>query len=236
MAAVLAEVHPDAILHTALDPAPDRYDVNVGGTQRWLEEGQAAGAGVQVLLSSLSAAEDALAEYGRGKWALEQAFNEAGEVVVRLGVVVGQGGMFAKLVESARRSPVIPMLGGGRQLLYVLGVGRLSEILRDIFVAGGQGLRARSWNLPQPKPYTLRQVMDAIVRGYGLKRLTVSLPIRPVLLGVELLEKQPLVRLPVSSTNVKGLMQAGYQTFPSDYPRFGYPEQSLAELVKLARS
>ncbi len=31
-------------------------------------------------------------------------------------------------------------------------------------------------------------------------------------------------------------MQAGRQTFPSDYPRFGYPEQSLDELVRLARS
>lgn len=235
MAGVLAETQPHAILHTALDPAPNRYDVNVGGTRRWLEEGQAAGVGVQVLLSSLSAAENALAEYGRGKWALEQAFNATGEVTVRLGVVVGQGGMFARLVESARRSPVIPLLGGGRQLLYVLGVERLAEILRDMARANGEGLRSRSWNLPQPEPYTLREVMDAIVRGYGFKRVTLSLPVRPALWGVELLEKQPLVRLPVSSTNVRGLMQAGRQTFPSDFPRFGYPEQSLDELVRLAR-
>ena len=47
MAPVLAEIHPDAVLHTALDPAPGRYEVNVGGTRRWLEEGQAAGVGVQ---------------------------------------------------------------------------------------------------------------------------------------------------------------------------------------------
>jgi nucleoside-diphosphate-sugar epimerase len=236
MAAVLAQTHPDAILHTALDPAPNRYDVNVGGTRRWLGEGQAAGVGVQVLLSSLSAAENALAEYGRGKWELEQAFHAAGEVAVRLGVVVGRGGMFAGLVESARRSPVIPMLGGGQQLLYVLGVERLAEILRDIVASNGESLRERSWNLPQPQPYTLRQMMDAIVRGYGFKRVTLTLPIRPVLLGVQLLERQPLVRLPVSSSNVKGLMQAGRQTFPSDYPRFGYQEQGLHELVKLART
>jgi nucleoside-diphosphate-sugar epimerase len=235
MAAALAETRPGALLHTAFDPAPDRYDINVGGTVRWLEEGQAAGVGVQVLLSSLSASENALAEYGRGKWALEQAFHEAGEVAVRLGVVVGQGGMFAKLVESARRTPVIPMLGGGQQLLYVLGVERLAEILRDIVSSNGEGLRGRSWNLSQPRPYTLRQMMDAIVRGHGFKRVTLTLPIRPVLLGAELLEKHPLVRLPVSSINVKGLMHAGRQTFPSDYPRFGYPEESLDELVGQAR-
>ena len=236
MAAVLARTRPDAILHTALDPAPNRYDLNVGGTRRWLEEAQFAGVGVQVLLSSLSAAENALAEYGRGKWALEQAFGAAGEVTVRLGVVVGRGGMFARLVESARRTPVIPLLGGGQQLLYVLGVQRLSEILGDIMVSNGEGLRGRAWNLQQPQPYTLREVMDAIVRGYSFKRLTLTVPIGPVLWGVELLERQPLVRMPVNSTNVRGLMQAGRQTFPSDYPRFGYPEQSLQELVERARA
>jgi nucleoside-diphosphate-sugar epimerase len=235
MAAILAQVRPQAILHTALDPAPGKLDVNVGGTRRWLEEGQAAGVGVQVLLSSLSAAEHALAEYGRGKWALEQAFAAAGEVTVRLGVVVGRGGMFARLVESARRSPVIPLLGGGQQLLYVLGVERLGEILRDIVSTNGEGLRGQGWNLAQPQPYTLAEVMRAIVKVYGFRRLTVTLPMRPVLWGVELAEKQPLVRLPISSTNVRGLMQAGRQTFPSDYPRFGYPEQPLAELVEQAR-
>jgi hypothetical protein len=55
-------------------------------------------------------------------------------------------------------------------------------------------------------------------------------------MGVELLEKQPLVNLPVSSANVRGLMQAGRQTFPSDYPRFGYPEQSLQELAERAHA
>ncbi|MGE5601467.1 MAG: NAD-dependent epimerase/dehydratase family protein [Nitrososphaerales archaeon] len=235
MAAVVAETHPDAILHTALDPAPDSYNVNVGGTRRWLEEGQSARVGVQILLSSLSASENALTEHGRGKWALEQAFHAAGEVAVRPGLVVGKGGVFEKLVDAARRTPLIPMLGGGQQLLHVLGVERLAEILRDVVVSNGDGLRDRPWNLSQPQPYTLRQVMDAIVRGYGFKRLTLPLPIRPVLLGVELLEKQPLVRVPISSTNAQALMQAGQQMFPSDYPRFGYPEQSLEELVRLAR-
>lgn len=236
MAGVLAEVRPAAILHTALDPTAGAYDANVGGTRRWLEEGQAAGVGVQVLLSSLSAAENALAEYGRGKWALEQAFNAAGEVAVRLGVVVGRGGMFARLVESARRSPVIPMLGGGQQLLYVLGVERLAQILRDIVASEGKDLRGHSWNLQQPQPYTLAQVMREIVRVYGFKRVMLPLPMRPVLLAVELLEKQPLLKLPVSSTNVRGLMQAGRQRFPSDYPRFGYAEQSLRELVAQAKA
>lgn len=232
----LAEAQPDAIVHTALDPRPGTLELNVGGTTRWLKEGQAAGVRTQILLSSLSAEQGALAEYGRGKWALEQEFARAGEVTVRLGVVVGPGGMFAKLVDSARRAPVIPLLGGGQQLLYVLGVERLTEILRDILAADGADFRGRGWNLPQPDPVTLREMMEAIVRGYGLKRVSLPLPARPLLWGTQLLEKQSLIRLPVSSTNIRGLIQAGTRRFPSDYAVFGYPAQPLEELVLAAAS
>lgn len=231
---VLATARPAAIVHTALDSRPATLDLNVGGTKRWLEEGQAAGVGTQILLSSLSAEPEALSEYGRGKWALEQEFARAGEIAVRLGVVVGPGGMFARLVDSARRTPVIPLLGGGAQLLYVLGVERLAEILRDMVEAEGEGLRGRSWNLPQPEPVTLREMMETIVRIYGFKRVSLSLPARPLLWGTQLFEKQSLLRLPVTSTNIRGLIQAGARRFPSDFPRFGYSVQPLEELVTQA--
>ncbi len=232
----LAQIKPAAIVHTALDSRPNTLELNVDGTTRWLREGQAAGAKTQILLSSLSAEQNALSEYGRGKWALELEFARAEEVAVRLGVVVGPGGMFAKLVDSARRAPVIPLLGGGQQLLYVIGVDRLAEILRDIMETEGAGLRGRSWNLPQPEPVTLREMMETIVRLYGLRRVRLPLPAKPLLWGAQLFEKQSLIHLPVSSTNIRGLIQAGTRRFPSDYSRFGYPVQSLEELVSLAAS
>lgn len=234
IAPFLAEVQPAAIVHTALDPRPNTLELNVAGTTRWLREGQAEGVRTQILLSSLSAEQNALSEYGRGKWALEQEFARAGEVTVRLGVVVGPGGMFAKLVDSARRAPVIPLLGGGQQLLYVLGVERLTEILRDIMRTEGANLRGRAWNLPQPDPVTLRDMMAMIVRVYGLRRVSLPLPAKPLLWGTQLAEKQSLIRLPVSSTNIRGLIQAGKRRFPSDYAHFGYPVQPLAELVSAA--
>jgi nucleoside-diphosphate-sugar epimerase len=231
----LAQTRPAAIIHTALDPRPNTLELNADGTTRWLREGQAAGATTQILLSSLSAEQNALSEYGRGKWALEQEFGRAGEVTVRLGVVVGPGGMFARLVDSARRAPVIPLLGGGQQLLYVLGIERLTEILRDILATDAEGLRGRSWNLPQPEPVTLREMMRAIVRAYGLARVSLPLPAEPLLWGTLLFEKQTLIRLPITSTNIRGLIQAGTRRFQSDYARFGYPAQPLAELVTAAR-
>lgn len=234
IAPFLSAIRPTAVVHTALDPQPNTLEFNVSGTTRWLREGRAAGVKAQILLSSLSAEPNALSEYGLGKWALEQEFARANEVAVRLGVVVGPGGMFAKLVDSARRAPVIPLLGGGQQLLYVLGIERLTEILRDMMVSEGEGLRGRSWNLPQPEPVTLRQMMETIARAYGLKRVMWPVPAKPLLWGAKLFEKQSLLRLPVSSTNIRGLIQAGTRAFPSDYARFGYPVQPLDQLVAAA--
>ena len=218
-------------MHSALDTGPDAYETNVAGTTRWLEEARTAGVPLQILLSTLSADADALADYGRAKYALEQRFSAAGEVVFRLGVVVGDGGMFARMVASARRAPVAPMLDGGRQLVYVLGIGRLCAILRDAIRTNGEGLRGRAWNLQQPQAYTLREVTESICRGYGLRRLLLPVPARPILVLLLALEKLPLPRLPVTSTNVKGLIQGTAREMPSDFDRFGYQAESLDELV-----
>ncbi len=239
LAPVFAGERVDAVIHTALDSRSHAYETNVEGTRRWLAEGQAAGqpAGVmtQVLLSSLSADAGARADYGRAKYALEQDFLAAGQIVFRLGVVIGDGGMFARMVESTRRYPFVPLLDGGQQLIYVLGIDFLCRVLRDTVLSGGAGLQGRGWNLQQPTPHPLSEVIAAISAAYGFRRLRLPLPARPMVGLLRLFEKQGLVRLPVTSTNVEGLIQQGRRVIPSDFTRFGYAEESLEELIRKAR-
>jgi nucleoside-diphosphate-sugar epimerase len=221
----------DALVHCALDAGPDAYAVNVDGTTRWLEEARAAGVGLQIFLSTLSATADALSDYGRAKYALEQRFAAAGEVVFRLGMVVGDGGMFGRLRESARRYPVVPLLDGGNQFVYVLGIGYLCTVLRDCILRNGAGLRGRGWNLHVPQAYTLREVIQAINRRCGYRRLLLPIPARPLLAALLLVEKLPFLHLPITSANVKGLIQQGRQEISTDFARFGYPEESLDALI-----
>lgn len=231
---ILEAEEVDAVIHTALDTGPNADATNVAGTTRWLEEAAAAGVGLQVFLSSLSAEPTALAGYGRAKYELEQAFVAGGQVVLRLGLVIGNGGLFARMVETSRRSPVVPMLDNGRQLIYVLGIDLLCRVLRDCIVGRGHGLRGRSWNIQQPQPYTLRQVLQSINRQYGYRAVLVPLPARPVLSALQLAERLPVPSLPISSTNVKGLIQQGRRHIPSDFSHFGYPEESLDLLIARA--
>jgi NADH dehydrogenase len=223
-----------AIIHTALATGSGAYRLNVKGTARWLDEGRAAGVRLQVLLSTLSAEENALADYGRAKWALEQRFAAAGEVALRLGVVVGDGGMYARIRRSATRLPVTPLLDGGQQLLFVVGIDTLCAVLRDAILGNGDGLRGRAWNVVQPQPVTLRAMVEAIQRQAGRRSLLVPVPTTPVLAGLRVIESVPMIRLPVSSSNVRGLIQQGQRRFTTDWERFGQPEQPLEALIAAA--
>ena len=234
--AVLASERVDAVVHTALAEGADAYRVNVDGTSRWLDEARAAGVRLQIFLSTLSAEPGALADYGRAKWVLQKRFVEADEVVFRLGVVVGDGGMYARIRSSATRAPVVPLLDGGQQLLYVAGVDTVCAVLRDAVLTGGAGLRGVAWNLVQPEPVTLRAMAAAINRLAGRRALLLPVPALPVLAALEIAERVPLLRLPVTSTNVRGLIQQGQRRFPSDFERFGHPVQSLETLIALAGS
>jgi uncharacterized protein YbjT (DUF2867 family) len=199
-----------------------------------LDEGRAAGVRLQILLSTLSAEADALTDYGRAKWTLEQRFAAAGEVTLRLGVVVGDGGMYARMRHSATRLPVTPLLDGGRQLLYVVGIDALCAVLRDAIASNGAGLRGRAWNLVQPEPVTLRKMVEAIQRQAGKRSLLAPVPTGPVLAGLRVLESVPMIRLPVSSSNVRGLIQQGKRRVATDWVHFGQPEQPLEALIAAA--
>ena len=231
---LLAAEQVDAVVHAALDTGPDAYRVNVDGTTRWLDETRTAGARTQILLSTLSAAPDALSDYGRAKYALEGRFIAAGGIVFRMAVVIGDGGMFARMRRTIQRSPVVPMLDGGRQPVYVLGIDFLCAVLRDAVAAGGAGLTGRAWNLQQPRRYTLRELTAAIAHGCGYRRPLLTVPLRPVLALLLAVEKLPLPRLPITSTNVKGLTQGEGAAPPSDFAHFGYPQESLDALVAQA--
>jgi nucleoside-diphosphate-sugar epimerase/choline dehydrogenase-like flavoprotein len=224
----------DAIVHTALYDGPNAYAVNVDGTTRWLEEAMAAGVPLQIFLSTLSAEPDALSDYGRSKYELEQRFVAAGQVVFRLGVVIGDGGMYARIRSSAVRLPATPMLDGGRQLLYVAGIDTVCCVLRDTIAGRDEGLAGRAWNLVQPQPVTLRAMVEAINRNRGRRTVAVPVPTKPVVAALRVAESLPALRLPVTSANVQGLIQQGQKRLPSDYGRFGYPEQSVDALIAAA--
>jgi len=224
----------DAVVHCANHIGPNEFEINVVGTSQWFDEAKAHGVGLQIFLSSLSAQADAAADYGRAKFALEQRFKSSGEVSLRLGLVVGNGGMFERM-KASQRLPIVPLLDNGSPRVYVLGVHTLCDVLCRCVESDGEGMRGGTWRAQQPTPYTLRDVMKSIRKHFRFRCHFVPVPLAPTLWIVTALEKLR-INLPVSSTNLRGLRAGRSVEFESDFAWFGCEEKSLDAIVARAAS
>ena len=223
-----------ALLHCAEDHSDGAFDTNVNGTRKWLQEAHAHGVKTQVFFSTLIPEGGVESDYTRMKQTLEQDCLAHDAVIFRLGLVVGPGGMFSRITESLRKSPLVPLLDGGKAAVFVLGISYLCEVVGACVESDGEGLPARPWHLQQPTGYTLRGVMESIRRTYGYRCWFVPVPSLPILWMVSIVERLGVKGLPVSSTNLRGLRDSVNVVFPSEFEHFGHPEQDLDTLVACA--
>jgi len=226
----------DVVVHCANAQGRNEYQLNVKGTSQWLEESQKHWVRLQIFLSSLSAGPDAISDYGKAKYKLEELFVAERQVVFKLGLVIGSGGMFARMVETICKSRIVPLLDSGNTPTYVLGIDNLCSIIRDCILDRGEIMRGKSWYIIQPKPYSLRDIMLTIKRQFGSKCRFIAAPSFLALIGLLILERLPLLKLPVNSNHVKGLIQSKHKEFPSDFSYFRYPEEELDQLVGKLKS
>lgn len=99
-----------AVIHAAHDLSRGAADRNVQGTRALLDAALARGITNQVYISSYSAHEGAVTEYGRVKRALEPAFLEREMMVVRPGLVLGKGGLFERIADAVQGSRILPVI------------------------------------------------------------------------------------------------------------------------------
>jgi len=145
----------EVLIHAAHDPGPGSLHRNVDGTLALANAARRAGVGRQIFLSALSAADDSDSEYGRAKRAVERVFLER-DTVVRPGLVIGTGGMFARVQQMVRESSWIPLPEGGKAELPLIS---LPDFCRSMEGVLGRPER-REFNLYSEKP----RAKDFLVR------------------------------------------------------------------------
>ena len=224
------EIH--TFIHCANHVGTNDYEINVEGTRLWAEQAKQKGVHLQIFLSSTSAREGSASSYGRAKFELERWFTSNDQIVLRLGLVVGNGGVFRNMVFLVKKYPVMPFPDKGRAKVYLTGIDFLCDVIRDIVQIGEPIPGAALWNLFQPDPVTVREVLKEIKRQYKTLCAFLSIPSGLILSMVRILEHLPFLKLNVSSNNIIGLRQDKGFDFKSDFARFGYPESSLSELIQ----
>jgi NADH dehydrogenase len=200
----------DAVVHLAGGGTADQREtwrLNVGGTGHALAACHRAGVHRFLLASTVSVTRAQVAAYGASKREAERiAFDSGLDVTVfRLALVYGPGatGVFARLVELARRLPVVPVIGSGQ--LDVAPV-YVEDVVNAAVAALDRPSRAagKTYTLAGP-PATFDDVVDGVLEQIGARKAKLHLPVRPALVLAYVLERLP--RAPITRDNVLGIAQ-----------------------------
>lgn len=189
------------LVHCAYDFRPVKpaeiYRVNVEGTRKLLAAAKAGGVERIAVMSSISAFDGATSTYGRAKLQIEAAAISAGALVVRSGLVYGDGpatsgGMFGSLAKSVERG-VVPLIDGGKHVQYLIHEEDLWLLMKGFFEGevrdpGKPVVAAAS------KAWPLRDLLAELARRQGRHPRFVAVPWMPVWASLRLAE---VVHIPV---------------------------------------
>ena len=216
----------DVVVHAAFSAAgagPELEKLNYDAALRLRDAARKKGARF-IFISSMSAHEEAASAYGRAKWAIEKALDPA-DAIVRPGLIVGPGGLYARMLGQLRGAPVIPLFYGGGQPVQVIGVDDAAEGIGRVAARRETG----AFNLALPQPLTIRELYGRMLAAAGLNRPILPLPGGPALLAVKFCEKLGL-RLPITSENLLGLKHLRRFETAGSLARLGLALAPLDEL------
>ncbi len=217
----------DAVVHAAFDmggAGPEREQRNFSATRNLLAAARDQGK-FFVFISSMSAHDGALSSYGRAKRAIERTLDPAVDAIVRPGVIVGPGGVYARMLLSLQRAPLVPVFYGGSQPVQPVGLEELVEALVRIVTRRATG----EFNLGTPDPMSIRELYSRMLAANGLSRILVPLPgglVLPVLRGAESIG----LRLPLTAENLLGQKCLRAFTTADSFSRLGLHPKPAAEL------
>ncbi len=179
-----------ALVHCAYDFKPLREDeirsVNVAGTQKLFQAARTAGVEKIICISSISAFDGCRSLYGKAKLEIEKIARDHGAQVIRPGLVYGcgPGGMFGKLTQQIRKSSVIPLIGDGSQIQFLVHEADLSAFIERC-ARGEVKISPAILTAANAQPWPFKKLLQEIARGQNKKVSFIPLPWRLVWLGLK---------------------------------------------------
>jgi uncharacterized protein YbjT (DUF2867 family) len=193
VAGVEAIVHCAAITGDKKEPYKGAYnDINRVGTENLVAA--AAGAGVRrlVVLSGLGTRPAPARTYMATRWGMEEAVRRSGipYVILRPSVQFGEGAEFvAALARLARQSPVMPLLGGGSLLFQPIWVEDVVTCVEKSLA--DDDLLNREITMGGSQQLNFKEIIQAILRAMGKRRILAPLPIPLARLGAAAMQVLP---------------------------------------------
>jgi len=198
----------DVLVHAAWDFSikswDEMEDKNIRPSSLLFEVAAKAGVGRLIFISSMSSHERAPSNYGRAKAQVERGVAQLGGIVVRPGLVWGDGsgGVMGAMERLLEVSPVVPF-PVGRELSSVFMVNRvdLSEKVTDL-VSEYEISQIRL--IAHSQPWPIGEVLKVASARMDIPRLLIPVPWKLVHFCLRLCERVHM-RLPLKSDSLLSL-------------------------------
>jgi nucleoside-diphosphate-sugar epimerase len=216
----------DTVVHCAYDLRKGKSLINSEGTRKLARAAMNQGVKWQIYIGSHSAHEKATSEYGQTKLELEKFFEDLGQIVVKPGLVVGNGGIFRKMSALVQKYPFVPLIDGGKGKMPIIGISDLVNTLGQLIENPSPGC----FRLYNPEEVSFKEILVAVKRAGKSKAFLVPVPAKIIYLALWVSGK---LRLPLQldTGNLKGFQANQLVTGSSDLLRFVSHPMSLQQMV-----
>lgn len=221
----------DVFIHCANHVGSDEFRINTEGTRCWAEQAKDNGVNQQIFISSLSARKNSVSSYGQAKFEIENWFVTHKQFACRFGLVAGNGGLFRRMMSQVKKNWLLPLPDAGRIWVYLTDIGLVCQILKNFVKNDSYLERGTVYNFFPPSPVTLKSLLLEIRKQQRTSCLFLPVPSGLLLFAMGALEALPFSKSSFSRKNILGMLQNSRLDVHSDFPRFGFSESSVEDLV-----
>ncbi len=202
--------------------------IHTQGTINVLEAAAVTGVRRYLHMSALGVRAGARARYHQSKWAAEEAVRASPIpwTIFRPSIIYGRGDQFVNMLATMiRRSPVVPVIGGGQQRLQPVPVDYIAEGFAR--AAALAATVKQAYEVGGPEPVTMIQLLDLVGAALGRSRVRkVHLPLGLVRPIARLLHRLP--GFPLTPDQLLMLEEDNVCDPQPFYATFGLPPVPLA--------
>ena len=178
----------------------DSDKINMDGSLKLFELSRKYDLKKIVYFSSFSAHPDSISHYGKSKLAIEKTLNPSKDLILRPGLVIGNGGLYKSIYNIVSKNKFVPILGGGLQTVQTIDIKELSLIIQKGIEDNISGIYAAA----EPEAITMKTLYKAIARKTGKKKIYFNFPYWCAELLI-FLASITHIKISISKENILGL-------------------------------